>query len=547
VWDWTTVATQPKIQVPLKVQQQQIQLNSWNPMEFMTIGSHTVYMMNVQEEWKTISTHEPELSMEEFDLKDITFKSGAFLPMSGNACLGTSHGDMILLADRSLSDLGHKLPPGERCAVKLLKIHNGAVNNIVVHKKIILTGGQDGVLKLFDLQFRILFWFDQYHSGGITHILPNPFGELLYAEGIPEVIVATEHCQAFLLSRQENSSLPFRPVTASSSAANSNGTPSISHPVDDDQKAASPLCHTILEGVYGRITKIDVNPIQPKLAIATSKGQLQLWDLQQKALLQTRRFYEKQLNGKKEISTPLGISCMEFSKTGKTIGVGFDNGLVQFLDANSLSDIQSNNNITKVMENQASNVAITNISFSQDGLWCACSDANHVSILFRKETIKQKSQSGAVDENEVRKPRSRIEWVFIGRRKTHYKEIVAILFHQNQPVHSDETPPQRLIMVSKDRHVSEIDLADCTTDNGIRLKYVRRLEQIYQPETAIILPSSKEDFLLTFNTGGKFRLFQSETQVCRNTCLGPSFSYLLHQLLILGDKKSICFASENVM
>jgi WD40 repeat protein len=546
VWDWTTSASQPKLQVPLKENQQQIILNPWNPREFMTIGSQRVYMMNVQEEWKSISAHVPEMSMEEFDLKDTTFKSGVFLPIAGHSCVGTSHGDVILLADRSLSDLGQRLPPGERCAVKILRIHNGAINTIMVHKNIILTGGQDGVLKLFDLQFRILFWFDQYHSGGITHILPNPFGELLYAEGISEVIVSTEHNQAFLLSRHENSSLPFRPVTASSSAANSNGTPSISHAADDDHKAVSPLCHTILEGIYGRITRIDVNPIQPKLAIATAKGQLQLWDLQQKALLQTRRFFQKQVSGKKEISFPLGISCMEFSKTGKTIGVGFDSGLVKFIDANSLGDIQSNNNLTKVMENQASDVAITRISFSQDGLWCACSDAENVTILFRKDTIKQKPPSASLDENEIRKPRSRIEWVFIGRRKTHYKDIVAILFHQTQSLGSEEAPIQRLIMVSKDRHVSEIDLAECTTENGIRLKYVRRLEQIYQPETAIILPSSKEDFLLTFNTGGKFRLFQSETQVCRNTCLGPSFSYLLHQILILGDKKFICFASENV-
>jgi WD40 repeat protein len=527
----------------LPKRQTQIKVNPWDTTEMMTLGEDSIYFYTVDADWKSMEMHVPEMAIDEFNVEQAMFTCANYLSVPGQACVGTSSGELILLANRSLSNLGASLPIGEKSAIKIIKVHNGPVTALTVTKKLIMTGGQDGMLKLFDLQCRLLFWYDQFNSGGITNILSNPFGELLYQEGIPEIIVSTEQSQIFLLSRQEGSAIPFRPSTASTGFDYHTGTPSISSRADDEKKANGPLCQTILEGIYGVISKMDVNPVQPRLAIGTTKGQLQLWDLNQKTLITSRRFYEKIKQGKKETLKPLAITSLEFSKTGKSMGIGFENGLVKFLEASSLLDIHSNNILSKIMEYQSSNVSIDHISFSQDGLWCACADSNNVTILFKKETLKMKPESAGTEATEIKKPRSRIEWVFVGRRKTHYKSIVSLLFHQS----SIQGSPQRLLVVSKDRHVSEIDLEQCNTADGIKLKFVRRLEQIYQPETAIILPAQKEDYLLTFTTGSKFRLFQSETQVCKNTCLGPSFGASIHRITLLNDKKTVCFGTDNVI
>jgi cilia- and flagella-associated protein 251 len=512
--------------------QSHLKVNPWDPNEIMTYSNDSVFFGIVDSEWKGIEMHEPEMDMTEFNLESVGFSCAVFISTSGQACVGTVHGDLMILANRSLSNLGTVLPPGKKSIIKIFRIHNGPVTALSSFKKRLISGGQDGCIKVFDLQCRLLFWYNQFHSGGITAILPSPFGELLYPEGIPELTVSTEHSRLFLLSRQEGSIIPFRPSTASTGTESS-----MLCPAEEDKRVDSPLCHTILDGIFGRISKMDVNPIHPRLLIGTTKGQLQLWDLSQKTIITSRTFVEKN-KGKKKV-TPMAITCLEFSKTGKSVGVGFENGVVEFLEAGTLVTIHSDKSSS--MGHQVSHCSITHISFSQDGLWCACADNDNVTILFKKEQIK--IEGG--DNGDVRKPRVRIEWVFIGRRKTHYKPIVSVLFHQSRPSEVEECS-QRLLIVSKDRHVSELDLNECTTGNGIKVKYVRRLEQLYQPETAVMWTTQSDNYLLTFTTGSKFRLFQSETQVCKSTTLGPSFGSIIHTLVLLADNKTICFGTDRV-
>jgi hypothetical protein len=98
--------------------------------------------------------------------------------------------------------------------------------------------------------------------------------------------------------------------------------------------------------------------------------------------------------------------------------------------------------------------------------------------------------------------------------------------------------------------VAEYDLKVSDSQNGLEVKSIRRIEQIYQPEAAILTkdPKTKEEFIMTYNSGSKFKLYASETQLCRKTCIGPTFGGILHLIQYIPNSDSlISYATENVL
>jgi hypothetical protein len=57
-----------------------------------------------------------------------------------------------------------------------------------------------------------------------------------------------------------------------------------------------------------------------------------------------------------------------------------------------------------------------------------------------------------------------------------------------------------------------------------------------------------EQFVLTFNTGLKLKLFNSKTQLCRKTVLGPSFTDDMKELKLISTNDQttyMAFASKE--
>lgn len=178
------------------------------------------------------------------------------------------------------------------------------------------------------------------------------------------------------------------------------------------------------------------------MVLANNIGVLQVWDYNTKQLVVSRQFTEEQpVQTKKkekkqpqEIQVPVGIESLCYSKSGKTLAVGFANGIIRFLDATNLQDLTQTSATKGTGGYSVSTVAIKKIAFSVDGNYCAFADANHVTGILHKEMIKVKPDSGRKRpesplktdsrEDEIKRARQRVEWVFIGRRKTHYKEII---------------------------------------------------------------------------------------------------------------------------
>ena len=92
-----------------------------------------------------------------------------------------------------------------------------------------------------------------------------------------------------------------------------------------------------------------------------------------------------------------------------------------------------------------------------------------------------------------------------------------------------------------DRILAEYDLNESEIDRLV-LKPLTRIEQTAEPMSACSYPSSisKESFLVTVNNEYKYKLFNTDTKMCRKTILGPTFASPLRKIDILPK------ADENI-
>jgi WD40 repeat protein len=89
----------------------------------------------------------------------------------GQALSGTVDGDVVVWANKSLGNLSTSMGKGCYATIKLLRLHNSAINCITTAaKKYILTGGEDGFVKVYDNQLRLLLWFEKLKAGPIMSI-----------------------------------------------------------------------------------------------------------------------------------------------------------------------------------------------------------------------------------------------------------------------------------------------------------------------------------------------------------------------------------------
>ncbi|KAJ3335938.1 Cilia- and flagella-associated protein 251, partial [Kappamyces sp. JEL0680] len=211
----------------------------------------------------------------------------------------------------------------------------------------------------------------------------------------------------------------------------------------------------------------------------------------------------------------------------------------------------------------ASKVAVVKIALSPDGEHCTTVDCENVVSLFHKQTIKLKTPAplaeekrpetpvqgaqSTSEESDIKRVRARVEWVFVARCKTHFKPVISLLYSTlgNQNL---------LYSISQDKHVVTYDLSRSNATDGVSVKAIRRIEQIHQPEAAILHQktsnSQSEEFLMVFNSGLKCKLYAAETQLCRKTVLGPTFAGTIngiHAVPWAGEAKYFAFTSGNMI
>jgi hypothetical protein len=85
----------------------------------MTLGTKKVLCFIVDPQLASIEKHIPAINTKEFKTHGYTCCS--FSPSDGTCFVGTMEGNIIVLTDRSLSNLSLVLPKGEKSATKTLK------------------------------------------------------------------------------------------------------------------------------------------------------------------------------------------------------------------------------------------------------------------------------------------------------------------------------------------------------------------------------------------------------------------------------------------
>ena len=282
-----------------------------------------------------------------------------------------------------------------------------------------------------------------------------------------------------------------------------------------------------------------------------------------------------QTTGKfKPALVPMKITCVAFSSSGKTVAVGFQSGIIRLLNAQTLEDLpQSHLLKSDAFGHQVSRFAIVKITFSEDGEYLAAADSDHVVLLLKKESVRVKvGSAGGHDKHEDPnlfgseqdpdfaltfsdsrgdehiKFRNRIEWVFIGRRKTHFKDVISLVF---LPKVEEESADIKMLSVSNDRHVATYNISHSSLGGGIVVENIRRIEQIYRPEAATLITKHHdvhpEQFILTFNSGYKMKQFTTGNQMCRKTSLAPTFGGHINNLVVVPntDSKYVVFSTSN--
>lgn len=468
----------------------------------------------------------------------------------GDAVSGTTDGDLIQWTNTTLSNLTVKLSNGERSATKSIRLHQSSINAImVVQDQYIITGGEDGHIRLFDLKFRAIFWHEKLGAGPVCWISTNCSAANMFDDvPIPEMFICTLNGTIQMIGR---------PATKTT-RLNTQKSIMTSTPSKGDNKRTAllgevPTTTLILSALPGSINTLVAHPQLNQFAVAGGAGCLQVWDFVTKQMVLQRTFENMPDSAVK------GWQCIQsiaYSKSGKTIAVGFVNGWLKLLDASNLLDLPQTTYDRLEAGHKISEFGLTKIAFSDDGTYCSVSDAAFVVAVLQKMPVKVKNTNQADQEyldtgkDQVNKPpsaRQRVEWCMLGRAKSHFKEVVRLLYPKcvdNEPV--------RMFSVSKDRHVGEYNLSASNTESGIVVLSIRRVEQIYRPMDAFLAykehPVHPEEFIVTVNTGFKVRSYASATRLCRQTVLGPTFGGQVAHLQPVEVNQTVghvAFASEE--
>ncbi|KAJ3216900.1 hypothetical protein HDU67_008807 [Dinochytrium kinnereticum] len=588
IWDWTTDSEKPMISAEIQGEPQKcIRVNPEDPFELLTNGNLSVNFFTWERDG-SISQHVPRLSSKDFKHTPSGFMSSSFIPTTNQSVTTTADGDVVVWTDRSLNNLSIPLERGKKAAVKFMRqvsgsekrnnqdtylqrLHNGSINFLTpLNKKYVITGGEDGHVKIFDLQFRLILcsqsWVDS-----------DSLDSVVDGYDIPEFIVATKQAKIIL------------------------------------------LCN--ISAQYDKVYGLCAHPSQPQFAVAGHSGLIQVWDYSNKQLLASRKFeehrsqdgngngqdvassspsgtaafppfnlsgiqaYEQQAQtnqdkekkmqqlkkGQKEQPPDvLKVQSIAFSRDGALLAVGFANGQVRLLNSTTLTDHDGPRNPQGIkLANfwSVSKHAIMLASFSACGNYLAFADAGFAVTLFRKELKvgpKKDIQGQGPAIERLAAGTLSVQWVLIGRCQAHYKPIIY-------------------------RHVAEYDIASSTITGGMTLKSIKRTEQSAVPLAATLFPKSQHSqnaksanphtsdaeaqkdggpgrrevmsankeissvasdyFILTANSEYKLKLHNANTQLCRRTVLGPTYGGLLTNLKIVpeteGPPKFVAYATRD--
>jgi len=357
---------------------------------------------------------EPTLAASDFNQSVGEFTMSSFIPGTSLACTGTVDGDLIVWSPKE----GAR-EVGDRIATKMVRLHNAPLTFVTTVGNLLVTGGAEGFVRLFDSKLRITAWFEEINAGHITSIAfagteHRPMGRL---SDIGTSYATHTSDAAAPLSRLD---LPDFVVSTSKQA--------IVHVSASSFEDRSPP-RPIMQGVTGQITSLAAHPRVARVALCTRAGRVEVWDWSQHQMVSSA-------------ALPSGLLpyTLRFSRTGGLLIVGCVTGHTFILDGASLRETAS-------LRNTREAIVHADMNLKSDCLVIADAEANV--ILYSKQ-----------------RSRGVLQWDPIGKYKGPAGGIAGVMFCERTVKGRSE---EILVACGADASIIEFDLGACSLANGIAL------------------------------------------------------------------------------
>ena len=127
-----------------------------------------------------------------------------------------------------------------------------------------MTGGEDGFIKVYDLQFRIIVWFEKLNAGPISSISLSYHSDSIFSNvDFPELIIGTKKAKVLLMQHKDKNMIKV-PSTE--------GTPSQKKTDKFELILESPDVSVLFEGQPDEIRGLSVHPSLPIFAVGGLAG-----------------------------------------------------------------------------------------------------------------------------------------------------------------------------------------------------------------------------------------------------------------------------------
>ncbi|KAI5690334.1 hypothetical protein MNV84_04498 [Leishmania braziliensis] len=427
------------------------------------------------------------------------FTQTVYLPGTMMACSGTVDGDVVLW---SLQPQDRVIKEQDKSLLKMVRVHNGGVTFITTVQGYIVTGGMDGIVKFLDAKLRLVAWFDDLNGGPIVSIS---------FDCVPSVVTVEE--ARTLAQEQVDGHL----LTEGTAAANLFTAPdfmvSTAHSMIIDVSAKA--FHTpggaahagskpatrgrlIVQGQDRAVQCLAAHPHLPRLAIGGYSGNLHLWDYCEKRVVLLSLFRN------------LLIRCMTFDPLGKWLVVGFTNGVIKVLDAETLEEEQTIRPITNTTavstatggDAAATGAAVDTTPSSSQGKGKQSIAAEQQQSTVRKAaasveeicfspdsllmaTANNDGSVGLYEYVNTHATTKKAEWQLVGHHKTHNAPICGLHFGAHT---TGLEGALRLLSVGGDKRLIEYELVDSSPETGLLLRTAHKISQESTPTGFAWLP-----------------------------------------------------------
>lgn len=503
-----------------------VRFHPYDWTEFATNGRRRVFFWSRDDEGsETLRRYSPPASARDFKQSIGDFTRSVFVAVPGEGagrgmCVtGTRDGDVVVWDSGGVPPGGSArfaasgMRPGDRRAIKILRVHHAAVTHLgVVRGSVagvgpthLVTGGDDGNVRFFDRKLRLTAWFDGLDAGGVTSVSftrPRGLGRERFGrfdedagrDG-EEMLMGNFDAPDFVVGTDRSNVVALRASTF------------------EDAGAAEAIrtAETLVEGTHDAVIAADAHPNEPVLCCVGSGGFVWTWDYDAKRVVASR-----DASRRGAVPSP---SAARYRSDGEGLIVGTHGGHLKALDPRTLAEVQSM---------RFTNHAVTRVVTSDDAAcsYAAVADAGGCVGVFRLR--------GPVREPPEGTDPSRA-FEFIGKHRAH-EEVRGLALR------ATDDGKVELASCGAEGRLVRYDVARSTAEEGIKTLATSDVALgglaaggDASPTALAFAPGSKRPTLLVADDACRVRTVDCETLTAISVTLAPAYGGFLARIQPFGD------------